>query len=86
VRKLISIQARNKEVGENSRRKCIFHVCVEQPIAGGFQPNLTNVSSLYLERFQWCEVLEFLRCRGKPGDPYHAVMHCLAVGNVTHFT
>ena len=28
---------------EESHKKCIFHVCVEQPLAGGFQPNLENL-------------------------------------------
>jgi len=35
--------ARKKGRKEGSRKKCIFHVCVEQPLAGGFQPNLANV-------------------------------------------
>jgi len=26
-----------------SPKKCIFHVCVERPLAGGFQPNLAHV-------------------------------------------
>jgi len=26
-----------------SHKKCIFHVCVERPLAGGLQPNLTHV-------------------------------------------
>jgi len=26
-----------------SHKKCIFHVCVEQPLAGGMQPNLADV-------------------------------------------
>jgi len=28
---------------KKSHRKCIFHVCVERPLEGGFQPNLANV-------------------------------------------
>jgi len=28
---------------ERSHKKCIFHVCVERPLAGGFQPNLAYV-------------------------------------------
>ena len=32
-----------KEGRKKSHKKCIFHVCVERPLAGGFQPNLANV-------------------------------------------
>jgi len=37
-----------KKAGMHARRKksykkCIFHVCVERPQTGGFQPNLDNV-------------------------------------------
>jgi len=30
-----------------SHKKCIFHVCVEQPLAGGFQPTLAHVFVLH---------------------------------------
>ena len=33
----------SKEGRKKSHKKCIFHVCVERPLAGGFQPNLANV-------------------------------------------
>ena len=42
-----SVQVRKKkgrkEGRKKSHKKCIFHVCVERPLAGGFQPNLANV-------------------------------------------
>jgi len=32
---------------DESHKKCIFHVCVEQPLADGFQLNLTHVFSTW---------------------------------------
>jgi len=42
------VQVRKKQNGrkegrKTSHKKCIFHVCMEQLLACGFQPNLTNV-------------------------------------------
>jgi len=37
------VQMRKKKGTKKSHKKCIFHVCVERPLAGGFQPNLVNV-------------------------------------------
>ena len=52
VREIISIRlacagaqekkAGRKEGRKKSHKKCIFHVCVERPLAGGFHPNLAN--------------------------------------------
>jgi len=36
-------KAGRKAGRKKSHMKCIFHVCVEQPLAGGFQPNLAHV-------------------------------------------
>ena len=33
----------SKEGRKKSHKKCIFHVCVEQPLVGGFQPKLASV-------------------------------------------
>jgi len=40
-----SVQVRKKKGRKEGRshKKCIFHVCVERPLAGGFQPNLARV-------------------------------------------
>jgi len=52
VREIISIRLAcagaqetkgRKEGRKKSHNKCLFHVCVEQPLAGGFQPNLAHV-------------------------------------------
>jgi len=52
VREIISISfglcrcARKKgrqEGRKKSHKKCIFHVCVERPLAAGFQPNMAYV-------------------------------------------
>jgi len=45
---------RKRQEGRKSHKKCIFHVCVEQPLAGGFQTNLANV--LFHGRNQTCKV------------------------------
>ena len=44
----VQVRKKNREEGrkegrKKSHKKCIFHVCVERPLAGGFQPNLANV-------------------------------------------
>jgi len=48
VREIISIRfacagAQEIKKAGRSHKKCIFHVCVERPLAGGFQPNLADV-------------------------------------------
>jgi len=51
VREIVSIclvcaGAQENKAGKNERRshkKCTFHLCVERPLAGGFQPNLAHV-------------------------------------------
>jgi len=52
VREIISIRLAcagaqekkgSKEGRKKSHKKCIFHVCVERPLAGGFQPHLAHV-------------------------------------------
>jgi len=49
VREIISVglacagTQEKKEGRKKSHKKCLFHVCVEWPLAGGFQPNLINV-------------------------------------------
>ena len=59
VREIISIRlacadAQEKKGGrKKSHKKCIFHVCVERLLAGGFQPNLASVFvSLMLSNLQ----------------------------------
>jgi len=45
-----------KEGRKKSHRKCIFHVCVERPLAGWFQPNLAHV---FVPR-TWSNVQSFI--------------------------
>jgi len=35
-------KARGQEGGKRSHKTCIFHVCVEQSLEGGIQPNLAE--------------------------------------------
>jgi len=80
VHEIISIRlacayAQEKKAGRQegrSHKKCKFHVCVERPQAGGFQPNLANVfvswtlsneqSFIVIISFRRCEVLKFPYC------------------------
>ena len=70
VKTVSSVEVRMKKVGrqEGSHKKCIIHVCVGQPPANGFKPNLagvfvsTTLSSLLLEWFRCSDVLKFPCC------------------------
>jgi len=86
VREIISIclacagAQYNKKAGrmakKNSHKKCIFQVCVERPLVGGFQPNLVNMlvsrtlsnlgSFIVITWFRSCEVLHLSCCRTEP--------------------